>query len=302
MAHHELRPSPSTVHWGYWDAKLPPVLRINSLDTVLIDTVSGGRQEVGEISFFREDHKEIAETVLQGPGPHILTGPIFINDACPGDVLEVKILDIRLTQDWGWNVIRPYRGSLPEDFPFLSRRIIKLDRKSMRASLDFGIDVPLNPFFGIIGVAPPEWAGRVSSIEPREYGGNIDNKEFTAGTSLFIPVFVEGALLSIGDGHAVQGDGEVCLTALETCLEGEFSITLHKNFSLNRPRAITRTHFITMGFDPDLDLAAKIALRDMIAWLVKMMGWSPEESYVFCSLCCDLRVTQLVDGNKGINS
>jgi len=302
VAHHELRPSPSTVHWGYWDATLAPVLHINSKDTILVDTVSGGRQEVGDISFFRADHKEIAETVFQGPGPHILTGPIYVNEASPGDVLEIKILDIQLTQDWGWNIIRPYRGALPEDFPFLSRRVISIDREKMQAKLDFGVDIPLSPFFGIIGVAPPAWAGRVSSIEPRNYGGNIDNKEFTAGTSLFIPVFVEGALLSVGDGHAVQGDGEVCLTALETCLEGRFSITLHKDFSLERPRAITPTHYITMGFDPDLDIAAKTALRDMIAWLVQMKGWSAEEAYVFCSLSCDLRVTQLVDGNKGIHA
>jgi acetamidase/formamidase len=161
--------------------------------------------------------------------------------------------------------------------------------------------VPLQPFFGIVGVAPPPGYGRVSSIEPREYGGNIDNKEFVPGTSLFLPVFVPGAHVSVGDGHAVQGDGEVCLTALETCLKGRFQLVLHKQ-SLNFPRAITPTHYIAMGMNLDLDDAAQQALRNMIAWLVELKSWQPEEAYVFCSLACDLHVTQLVDGNKGIHA
>ena len=150
-------------------------------------------------------------------------------------------------------------------------------------------------------MAPPPEYGPCSSVEPREFGGNMDNKEFLVGTSLYLPVFVPGANFSAGDGHAVQGDGEVCLTALETCLTGTFELVLHKK-KLDMPRAVTTTHYITMGLDPDLDDAAKQALRDMIRWLVEMKGWSSEEAYVFCSLACDLRVTQLVDGNKGIHA
>jgi ABC-type Fe3+/spermidine/putrescine transport system ATPase subunit len=157
------------------------------------------------------------------------------------------------------------------------------------------------PVFGILAVAPPPNYGLCSSVEPREFGGNLDNKEFLVGTSLYLPVFVPGANFSCGDGHAVQGDGEVCLTALETCLAGTFELVLHKK-SLGMPRAVTPSHYITMGLDPDLDDAAKQALRDMIRWLVEMTGWSSEEAYVFCSLACDLRVTQLVDGNKGIHA
>jgi acetamidase/formamidase len=167
--------------------------------------------------------------------------------------------------------------------------------------LPWGVDIPLRPFFGIIGVAPPPAYGLVSSVEPREYGGNIDNKEFIPGTSLFLPVFVPGANLSVGDGHAVQGDGEVCLTALETCLKGRFQVIVHKK-SLNFPRAITPTHYIAMGMDVDLDDAAKQALRNMIKWLTEIKPWTAEEAYVFCSLACDLHVTQLVDGNKGIHA
>jgi len=142
----------------------------------------------------------------------------------------------------------------------------------------------------------------ISSVEPREFGGNVDCKEYVPGTSLFLPVFVPGANFSAGDGHAVQGDGEVCLTALETCLKGTFELVVRKDIKLAMPRAITPTHYITIGLDQDLDNAAKQALRDMIAWLVQMEGWTPSEAYVFCSLACDLHVTQTVDGNKGIHA
>ena len=208
---------------------------------------------------------------------------------------------MELTVDWGWNLIRPLRGTLPEDYPNFRCRILPIDRKTLTTTLPWGATIPLSPFFGILATAPPANYGPCSSVEPREFGGNIDNKEFVTGTSLFLPVFVPGANFSCGDGHAVQGDGEVCLTALETSLKGTFEFVVHKK-KLDMPRAITPTHYITHGLDPDLDDAAKQALRDMIRWLVDMKGWSSEEAYVFCSLACDLRVTQLVDGNKGIHA
>ncbi|MEY3794571.1 MAG: hypothetical protein RLZZ521_1900 [Pseudomonadota bacterium] len=302
MSHtHYLNPTPQTVHWGHFNASIPAVLQVESGDELVIDTFSGGMSEVADPSLFRPEHRLIVDTVPQIMGPHILTGPVHVKGAEPGDTLEVRILNIELTTDWGWNIIRPLKGALPEDFPNLSRRVIPIDRQTNVARLPWGVDVPLRPFFGIIGVAPPPAYGLVSSVEPREYGGNIDNKEFVPGTSLFLPVFVPGANLSVGDGHAVQGDGEVCLTALETCLKGRFQVIVHKQ-SLNFPRAITPTHYISMGMDVDLDDAAKQALRNMIKWLTEIKPWTAEEAYVFCSLACDLHVTQLVDGNKGIHA
>ena len=302
MSHtYYLNPTPQTVHWGHFNASIPAVLQVESGDELVIDTFSGGMSEVADPSLFRPEHRLIVDTVPQIMGPHILTGPVHVKGAEPGDTLEVRILNIELTTDWGWNIIRPLKGALPEDFPNLSRRVIPIDRQTNMARLPWGVDVPLRPFFGIIGVAPPPAYGLVSSVEPREYGGNIDNKEFIPGTSLFLPVFVPGANLSVGDGHAVQGDGEVCLTALETCLKGRFQVIVHKQ-SLNFPRAITPTHYISMGMDVDLDDAAKQALRNMIKWLTEIKPWTAEEAYVFCSLACDLHVTQLVDGNKGIHA
>lgn len=302
MSHtHYLNPTPQTVHWGHFNASIPAVLQVESGDELVIDTFSGGMSEVADPSLFRPEHRLIVDTVPQIMGPHILTGPVHVKGAEPGDTLEVRILNIELTTDWGWNIIRPLKGALPEDFPNLSRRVIPIDRQTNMARLPWGVDVPLRPFFGIIGVAPPPAYGLVSSVEPREYGGNIDNKEFIPGSSLFLPVFVPGANLSVGDGHAVQGDGEVCLTALETCLKGRFQVIVHKQ-SLNFPRAITPTHYISMGMDVDLDDAAKQALRNMIKWLTEIKPWTAEEAYVFCSLACDLHVTQLVDGNKGIHA
>jgi len=298
---HFLNPTPQTVHWGHFNAAIPAVLKVASGDELVIDTFSGGMSEVADPTLFRPEHRLIVDTVPQILGPHILTGPVHVSGADPGDTLEIRILDIELTTDWGWNIIRPLKGALPEDFPNLSRRVIPIDRQANVARLPWGVDIPLRPFFGIIGVAPPPAYGLVSSVEPREYGGNIDNKEFIPGTSLFLPVFVPGANFSVGDGHAVQGDGEVCLTALETCLKGRFQVIVHKK-SLNFPRAITPTHYIAMGMDVDLDDAAKQALRNMIKWLTEIKPWTAEEAYVFCSLACDLHVTQLVDGNKGIHA
>ncbi len=299
---HTLLATPDTVRWGALDAKIAPCLTVRPGDTVTIETVSGNPIDLGNAGMLAANHRQICETLKPWPGPHILTGPVAVEGAEPGDTLEVRIKAIELTVDWGWTLIRPLRGTLPEDYPQFHRYITPIDRHAGTAKLSWGPTIPLAPFFGVMAVAPRPEYGVCSTVEPREYGGNMDNKELVAGTSLHLPVFVPGANFSAGDGHAVQGDGEVCLTALETCLEGTFELVLHKRQRLEMPRAVTPTHLIAMGFDPDLDDAAKQALREMIRWLVDLKGWTSEQAYAFCSLACDLRVTQLVDGNKGVHA
>jgi len=303
MATHVLNPTPETVHWGYLDAEIPARLTVDSGDTVVIDTVSGGKDDVGSaISVLAPCHREIIEKAFQGDGPHILTGPIAVRGAEPGDMLEVRILKVELRADWGYNIIRPGRGTLPEEFPGGGQRTLPIDRQALTTRLPWGVEVPLRPFFGVLAVAPAKERGRVSSVPPGEFGGNLDNKELRPGSSILLPVFVPGANFSTGDGHAVQGDGEVDVTALETCMRGTFELVLHKNRPLDFPRAITPTHYITMGCDPDLDRAARQASSRMLDWLGEMTAWTREEAYVFCSFACDLHVTQLVNRTKGVHA
>ena len=300
--HHRLSPTPHTIHWGHLAASLAPVLRVASGDRVTIDSISGSKEEAALAKNVLPDHAAVLEVCKPLMGPHILTGPVWVEGAEPGDTLEVRIESIELRQDWAYNSVRPLRGGLPEDFKTLQILNIPIDIAKREATLPWGVTLPLRPFFGVMAVAPRPEYGMVSTIEPREYGGNMDNKELVAGSTLLLPVQVPGALFSAGDGHAVQGDGEVCLSALETALSGTFLLTLHKGTGLKFPRAITPTHYIAMGMDQDLDDAAKQALREMIVWLGELKGWSALDAYVTCSLACDLHVTQIVDGNKGVHA
>jgi acetamidase/formamidase len=301
---HQLSSTPGNVHWGLWDGSLPPVLKIASGDRVTIETLSGEPEDMPSPASGFEvlpGHAEVLAATFRGPGPHLLTGPVYVENAEPGDVLEVRVLDIKLRADWGWNLQMPFKGTLPEDFPELRRLHIPLDRKRNVAKLPWGQELPLAPFFGNFGVAPARGWGRLSSKEPRVFGGNMDNKELVAGSTIYFPVFNPGALFSAGDGHAVQGDGEVCLTAIEAPLTGIFEFHLRKDMKLTAPRAEKPDAWITMGFDEDLEDAVKQALRDMIVLICDHSGLSRQDAYTLCSLAADLRVTQTVDGNKGIH-
>ncbi|MEX2643669.1 MAG: acetamidase/formamidase family protein [Acetobacterales bacterium] len=301
---HHLPSTPETVHWGHFDPAIAPVMTVASGDTVDVDCLVASAPGAlpGKDFDVPPDLQAVHDTLKQEGNAHILTGPIRIDGAQPGDVLEVRIRDIRLRMDWGLNVMRPLVGTLPEDFPLKRLIHIPIDRKAMVAKLPWGKDLPLSPFFGVIGVAPPPVYGRIPSGPPREHGGNLDNKELVAGSTLYLPVWVEGANLSIGDGHGVQGDGEVCVSALETSLAGTFELHLRKDMKLDVPRAETPTHWITMAFSNDLDDAAKDALRRMIAFIVETAGLSREDAYTLCSLACDMRITQLVNGEKGVHA
>ena len=305
---HDLKLAAENVHWGYYDATVKPVLRIASGDTVRVEAMlarglprlrAAGVQD-NEIP---EALKAVERTVTErGPGAHPLTGPIYVEGAAPGDALEVKIVAFEFLHPYGVSGFLPGSGTLPEDFPYANFRLVRFDPRAGTASFAPGITLKLAPFWGSIGVAPNPLVGRISSGPPGPHAGNLDNKELVAGSTLYIPVQVAGALLSMGDGHAMQGDGEVTLTALETSLRGTVQVTVRRGMALRWPRAETPTHYITMGLHTDLDEAAKLATREMIEFLVVEKQMKRDAAYVLCSIAMDLHVTQLVDGTKGVHA
>ena len=304
---YQLKPTPKTVVWGYYDAKAAPALRIKSGDTVEIQTLVASNPERFESAGLGPDKIEPAlrdifrEVKDKGPGPHILTGPVFIESAEPGDVLEVRIQQIRLAIPYALNAFMPGRGFLPDDFPYARTKVIPLDEKRMVAHFADGIEIPIRPFFGSMGVAPPEVTGRISSGPPWMNAGNLDDRDLVAGTTLYIPVHARGALFEVGDGHAGQGDGEVDLSAMETSLIGTFQFVVRKDMHLRWPRAETPTKYITMGLNPDLTEAAKMAVGEMIDFLVQEKHMSRDDAYMLASVAADLEITEVVDGTNGVH-
>jgi acetamidase/formamidase len=304
---HVLKPSPKTVVWGYFDPESKPALKIKSGETVQIQTLVAGTPEVLERGLLPADEvepmlREVVKTIKdKGPGGHLLTGPVYIEGAEPGDTLEVHIKDIKLAVPYGFTGFVPKRGFLPEDFDRTRTKIVRLDEKRMMGLFGKGIEIPLRPFFGCLGVAPPPTSGRVSSGPPGVHAGNLDNKELVAGTTLYIPVHVAGALFQVGDGHAAQGNGEICLTAIETSLVGTFQFVVNKKMKLRWPQAETPTHHIVMGLDKDLTKATRQAAREAIEFLVAHKDLSPDEAYMLTSIAVDFSITQLVDGTLGVH-
>ncbi len=299
---HRIDAGAETVHWGYFDANIPPLITIDSGDTVVMSTVSGGREVMPKLPLTVPPGLTDVQAKLSPllPG-HMCTGPVAVRGARAGHVLEVRIKQIDLHYDWGYTLSRPLSGALPDDFAEMHLMHIPLDRAAMTGRLPWGVDLPLKPFFGVMGTAPPPAWGRVSTLPPRRNGGNLDNKELVPGSTLYLPVHVDGALFSVGDGHGAQGDGEVCVTAIETGLIGTFELHLREDMALAWPRAETPTHMITMAFDPDLDQCVVIALRQMLDVIESAVGITRQEAYALASLAADVRVTQVVNGNKGIH-
>jgi len=302
---HPLPATPQTVAYGHYWSATKPVLRIASGDTIEVETLitsQPNRLEAagvppGEVEQSLRDI--VAQVTDRGPGGHILTGPVFVEGADSGDVLEVRVLSIGLPIAYGYNGCA---GFLRDNCDSVARtRIIRLDRTRMVGAFAPGVDIPLRPFFGSMGVAPPRDSGRVSSNPPSIHAGNLDNKELVAGTTLFIPVHVPGALFQVGDGHAAQGDGEVDQTAIETSLTGRIQLIVRKDLRLAWPRGETATHFIAMGADRDLTRAAQIAIQEAIDFIARHRAWPKMEAYRFVSIACDVRITQLVDGNVGVH-
>lgn len=306
-AEHTLLATPDTVAWGYYSGMSKSVLTVKSGDTVRMQTLStcGSPEQMMSRGVKREDIPTYTDAIYKevkdkGPGGHILTGPVAIAEAEPGDVLEVQILKVDIDVDFACNGFALGRGFLPMDYPYSRSKIIPLDRKKMIGHFAPGIQIPLRPFFGSMGVAPA--GGKIDSAPPFAHAGNMDNKELVAGTTLYIPVAVKGALFQAGDGHAAQGNGEVDITALETYLSGTFRFVVHKKKSLIWPRAETPDYYISMGFSKDLKEAAELALRDMIAFLMAEKNLSRDDAYMLSSVAVDLNITQLVDGNVGVHA
>ena len=299
--------TPQTVAWGYYSGQSKPVLTVHSGDTVTMQTLSTCGPPERMISqgvrpeqippYTAAIYKEVTD---KGPGGHILTGPVAIAEAEPGDALEVQILKVQLDTDFACNGFGLGRGFLPMEFPYSRSKIIPLDRTRLIAHFAPGIDLPLHPFFGSMGVAPA--GGKIDSAPPFAHAGNLDNKELVAGTTLFIPVAAKGALFEAGDGHAGQGNGEVDITALETYLTGTFRFVVHKDQHLIWPRAETPDFYISMGFSKDLHEATEHAVREMIDFLVTEKHLSRDEAYMLTSVAGDVDITQLVDGNVGVHT
>jgi acetamidase/formamidase len=305
---HRLEATPSTVVYGYYWSDAKPVLHIDSgdiidVDTLLTNTPAGLAKAGVPDQKIQASLKAIVEEVTgdrKGPGGHILTGPVYVEGAEPGDVLEVKILAILLPLDYGYNGCK---GFLPENCePDAPIKILNLDRSRMIAEFAPGIVLPLHPFFGSMGVAPAPELGRVSSNPPGRHAGNLDNRELVAGTTLYIPIFTRGALFEIGDGHAAQGDGEVDQTAIETSLRGRLQLTVRKDMKLTWPRAETATDYISMATDPDLTVATKAAIQEMIDFVAVQRKLTKHQAYQLVSLAGNVAITQLVDKpNYGVH-
>ena len=306
---HRLEATPETVAYGHYWSEAEPVLRIQSGDIIDVDTMlTNSPQGLARAGVPDDQIQDSLKAIVdafprghesRGPGGHILTGPVFVEGAEPGDVLEVKVLSIDLPIAYGYNGCS---GFVSENCTERGSTIIQMNRETMSAEFLPGIVIPLRPFFGSMGVAPAPEMGRVSSNPPGRHAGNLDNKALVAGSTLFIPVFVPGALFEVGDGHAAQGDGEVDQTAIETSLRGRLQLTVRKDMTLTWPRAETDEYYISMGTNPDLAEATRIAIQEMVDFLVAEKGLTTHQAYQLTSLAGDVAITQLVDlPNLGVH-
>ncbi len=326
---HHLRATPKTVHWGYFDAALAPVLKVKSGDLVQAEAITHHAGDAPDL-MMDEGVKAIFEQIPESdrtPGVHIMTGPIFIEDAKPGDMLEVRYFSMTPRNNYGSNLAANW-GYLYAEFGKKERvTIYELDANAQTAhalyAYDFpgvyltpgkvtrcpvcdrmpalkGVRVPVRPHLGTAGVAP-DMQGRVSTVPPGVHGGNIDNWRIGAGAVMYYPVQVEGGLFSIGDPHVSQGDGELSGTAIESSLNVLFQVILRKDFAFPSPLLETPNWWIVHGFDEDLNVAMKAASLDMLELLTEHRSLSRDDAYSLMSVAADFGVTQVVDGRQGVH-
>jgi acetamidase/formamidase len=305
----KLNSTPDTVLWGYIAANLPPALTIKSGQVVEIEALShqGLTTDKDPGKFFAEygiletevlaDAKAVFAGVKRpkGASVHILTGPIYVEGAEPGDMLEVRVLDIQFRVPYGVNNTGPGKGLLPQLLHEASAKLIRIDLERRVALFSEDVEIPLNPFMGIMAVSPPRSLGMVSSTPPGAWGGNIDLKFTGIGSSLFLPVFNKGAQFFAGDGHAAQGDGEVDGGAIEISLKPTLQFVLHKGKRIKSPRVETATDYLTTGLDVDLNVASRLALEEAVDFLQMEKGMTAADAYALSSLAVDLGIGEAVD-------
>ncbi|MEQ9221648.1 MAG: acetamidase/formamidase family protein [Cyclobacteriaceae bacterium] len=309
-----LRSFPENMVWGYFGADVPPKIKVKEKEIVEIHSVStSGIPKEDPKSFYSDnnlpfdDHaKEIVEIIEKVPPEpsgirgHMLTGPVYVEGAMPGDTLEIRIHDIRLRSDYGVNHVRPGRDDLPAEIQERKSFVYKYNKDRTKAELVPGVEIELKPFMGVMALSPPPEMGRVSSIPPGFFGGNFDLKHLIKGTTLFLPVSVEGGLFTTGDAHGAQGNGEVSGTAIETSMILVAEFIIHKK-TIKMPTAETPDHFIVFGLDPDLDEAMKQALSESVKFIHEQLGYSYEESLSIASTAVDFEITQVVDRTEGVH-
>jgi len=307
---HVVESNDKTVRLGVFDTTLEPILKVDSGDTIsYVDTWS---------HFLNQLQPGVpVETLAKlrvsnpGRGPHSIIGPIYVNGAEPGDVLKVRYKRIR-PFDWGAVFNNPGTlgtGLLAQDFPEGQVKYLKVDFPNMKAEFNKDIHVPLKPFQGTLGLAPPDGfyppvsPGVTSSVPPGPHGGNTDLSEMVEGSTMFLPVWKPGALIFTGDSHAAQGDGEINLSALETRMkELRIQVVLHKQKNFAWPIAETETHWITLGLDKDLNVAMTLAARNAISFLAAHADLTRHDAYALCSIAVSFRVTQVVDIVRGVHA
>jgi acetamidase/formamidase len=297
-----LKALPENIHFGFYSADLSPVLTVRSGEAVRIETTRAEAIDGLEESIRSEMAALVERKRKEALGPHVLTGPVYVEGAMPGDVLEVHIDEIALRTRYGVNKSTP-GGILSRDYPASFEKrffCIDVEKKTARNILP-GVTLPLRPFFGNLGVAPPGRYGRVDSTRPGIHCGNLDIKDLTEGTVLYMPVHVTGALFSCGDGHACQADGEADGTALETPLTGVFRFVIRHDLRLKRPMAETPSHYMTIACHKNLRTAARQAVSDMISFLARTKNFSEEDAYVLVSLSGEMHISQLVNLTSGIH-
>lgn len=326
---HTLAATPATVHWGYFDSGLAPVLTVDSGDIIQAEAITHHAGDDPDLmiddgigAIFKEIPPED-----RSPGVHIMTGPIYVKGAKPGDLLEVRYLSMTPRNRYGSNLAANW-GFLYQEFAEQERvTIYRIDPNGQNAealyAYDFkgkylvpgtvtrcpecdrqttlkGVRIPVRPHLGTAGVAP-DIAGRVSTIPPGLHGGNIDNWRIGAGATMYYPVQVDGALFSVGDPHISQGDGELSGTAIESSLDVTFQLILRRDFSFPSPLLETPKYWIVHGFNEDLNIAMRDASLEMLSFLHNHQGLSKNDAYSLMSVAADFAITQVVDGRRGIH-